>query len=199
MRLFGSPNNAGRPQNGQKGDWQEQNDEERNAAHTNDKQEDNPKILASGANVDDNTTLATQNDPVSSNALNSISKRTEKEHGGGRKAAHVKNNLEDNSEVLATGAGVDDHTTLATQSEPVSSNALNSTLKKTEEEHGEGRNAARANDKQNDNPQVLSSGANVGVNTTLATQKEPDILQCTQQHSQKGRGRKWRGKKSSLL
>ncbi|KAL9958683.1 hypothetical protein ACROYT_G035732 [Oculina patagonica] len=113
-RLFGSPkNNAVRRQNGQEGEGQEQNAEERNAAHANDKQEDNPEVLATGANVNDNTTLATQNEPVSSNALNSISKKTEEEHGGERNPAHANDNQEDNPEVLATGANVGDNTTLA--------------------------------------------------------------------------------------
>ncbi|XP_078344019.1 melanocyte-stimulating hormone receptor-like [Oculina patagonica] len=118
-RLFGSTDNAGRPLSGQEGEGQEQNAEESNAAHANDNQEDNPEILATGANVDDNTILATQIEPDSSNALNSASKKTEEEHREGRNAANDKNNLEDNSEVLTTGASVEDHTTLATQDEPI--------------------------------------------------------------------------------
>ncbi len=173
-RLFGSPNNAVRPQNEQEGEGQEQNAEERNAASANDNQEDNPEVLATGAYVNDNTTLATQNEPVSSNALDSISKKTEIEHGGERNAAHAHDNQNDNPEVLATGANVGDNTTLAIQREPVSSTALNSTSKKTEEEHGKGIKAAHAHDNQEDNPEVLATSAlNVGDNTTLATQNEP--------------------------
>ncbi len=98
---------------------------------------------------------------------------------------------EDIPEILASGAKADDNTTLATQSEPVSLNALNSISKKTEEEHGEGRNPAHAKNYLEDNPEVL------GANTTLATQNEPDIIRCTQQHSQKKRGRTRRGTRSS--
>ncbi|XP_078345367.1 uncharacterized protein LOC144630868 [Oculina patagonica] len=210
-RLFGSTDNAVRRQNGQ-GEGERQNAEERNEAHANDKQEDNPEVLASGANVDDHTTfatqiepvssnalnsisktteeehgeernpagakvddniLATQNEPIPSNALNSTSKKTEEEHGEGRNAAHANDKQEDNPEILATGANVGDNTTLATQNKPVSSNALNSISKKTEEGHGEERNTAHSNDKQEDNPEVLASGANVDDHTTLATQIEP--------------------------
>ncbi|XP_078344020.1 uncharacterized protein LOC144629667 [Oculina patagonica] len=167
MRLFGSANNAVRPLSGQEGEGLEQNAEERNAAHANDNQEDNPEVLATGGNVGDNTTFATQNKPVSSNALNSTSKKTEEEHGDGRKPAHSKNNVEDNPEVLATGANVGDNTTFATLNKPNSLNALNNTAKKTEEEHGEGRNPGHAKNKL-----ILASGAGIGLKSTETAQNE---------------------------
>ena len=187
-RLFGTTNNAGRQQDEQQGEGQEQNAEERNAALAQDNQDDNPEVLATGANIDDNTTLALHNKPVSSNALNSISKKREEEYGEernparaknniednpevlasgktpeeehdeGRNPAHAENSLEDNPEVLASGANFDGNTTLATHNESVSLNALNSMSKTPEEEHDEGRSPAHAENNIEDNPEVLASG-----------------------------------------
>ncbi|XP_078354391.1 uncharacterized protein LOC144638996 [Oculina patagonica] len=105
-RLFGSVNNAVTPQEDEDEDeGPEQNAEERNSAHpATDNQEDNSEVLATGAIVDVNTTVATQNEPVSSNAPKSISKMAEEENGEDRNQADTKNNLEDNPEVLASGA-----------------------------------------------------------------------------------------------
>ena len=89
-RLFGTTNNAGRPQDEQQGEGQEQNTEESNPAHANDNQDDNPEVLATAANFDDNITLALHNEPVSSNALNSTTKEREEEHGEERNPARVK-------------------------------------------------------------------------------------------------------------
>ena len=98
--------------------------------------EDNPEDLASHGNFHDNTTLATLNEPVSSKARNSISKKAEEEQGERRNPAHAKcdvedfpedparrangrtwqekkdpvhakSDLEDNLEILASGANID--------------------------------------------------------------------------------------------
>ena len=55
-RLFRTTNNAGIQQDEQQGEGQEQNAEERNAAHANDNQDDNTKVLATGANHSSMTT-----------------------------------------------------------------------------------------------------------------------------------------------
>ncbi|XP_078344022.1 uncharacterized protein LOC144629669 [Oculina patagonica] len=127
-RLFGSTNYAVRPQNGQEGEGQEQNVEERNAAHAHDNQEDNPEVLATSVlNVDENTTLATQNEPVPSNAFNCTSKKTEEEYGEGRNTAHAKNKL-----VLASGAGIDLKSTETAQYENLVLQSEQNTSKITE-------------------------------------------------------------------
>ena len=65
----------------------EEHDERRNLTPTKYDLEDNPEVsIATGANVDDNATLATH-EPVSSNALNSIPKKTGEEHGKGKKSS----------------------------------------------------------------------------------------------------------------
>ena len=85
---------------------EDEHDEGRNLTDTKYDLEDNPEALATGANVGDNTTLSTH-EPVSSNALNSIPKKTGEEHGKGRNPTHAENNLEDNPEVIAYGASID--------------------------------------------------------------------------------------------
>ena len=171
-RLFGTTNNAGSQQDEQQGEGQEQNAEERNAAHANDNQEDNPKVLATGANFDDNTTLASHSEPVSSNAFNSISNEGEEEHGEERNAARAKNNIKDNPDVLTPDNNFDGNTTIATYNEPASINALKSMWKTTEEEHDEGRNPAHVENNLENNPEVLASGTNFDGNTTLAAHNE---------------------------
>ena len=126
-RLFGTTiYNAGRQQDEQQGEGQEQNAEERNPAHANDNQDDNPEVLASAANFDNNTTLALHNEPVSSNAFNSTAKEREEEYGEERNAARVKNNVDDNPDDLTSDNNFDGNTTLTTHNEAVSLNALNS-------------------------------------------------------------------------
>ena len=174
-KLFRSTNNAVRQQDGQEGEGQEQNAEERNQVHDDDNQEDNPQVMASGANFHDNTNLASQNEPVSSKALNSTTTKTEEEHGDGRNPAHPENQQEDSPKVFTYGANLDDNTNHATQNEPVSSKAINSTFKKTEEEHGEGRNPAHANGKLEDNPGGPASGTKSGGNTNFASQSGEHI------------------------
>ena len=106
-RLFGSTNNAVRPQDGQEAEGQQQDAEERNAAHAEDNQEGNPEVLVTGSNSVALSTLATQNEPVSSIARNRMSRETEEEHGVRRNPSHAENNLEDNPEDLASGARID--------------------------------------------------------------------------------------------
>ena len=169
-RLFGTTNNAGRQQDEQQHERQEQNAEERNAALAQDNQDDNPEVLATAANFDNNTTLALHNEPVSSNALNSTAKEREEEHGEERNPARVKNNVDDNPDDL-TSDNFDGNTTLATHNETVSLNALNSLRKTAEEENDEGRNLTHTKYDLEDNPEALATGANVDDNTTLATQE----------------------------
>ena len=171
-RLFGTTNNAGRQQDEQQGEGQEQNIEERNPALAQDNQDDNPEVLATGANVDDNTTIASHDEPVSSNALNSICKKRDEEYGDERNPAPAKNNIEDNPEVLASRTNFDGNTTLATNNESVSLNALNSMSKTAEEEHDERRSPAHAENNLEDNPEVLAFGTNFDGNTTLETHNE---------------------------
>ena len=171
-RLFGKTNNARRQQDEQQSEGQEQNTEERNPALAQDNQDDNPEVLATGANVDDNTTTASHNEPVSSHALNSISKKKEEEYGEERISAPAKSNIEHNPEDLTSDNNFDGNTTLALDNEPVSLNANKSLCKTTEEEHYEGRNPGHVENNLEGNPEVLSSGPNFDGNTTLATHNE---------------------------
>ena len=146
----------------QEGEGQEQNAEERSQVHTDD----------NGAKFDDNTNLASQNEAVFSNARNSTSTKRGEEHGGVRYPAHPENQQEDNARVFTCGANVDDDANLATWNEPVSSNAFNSTFKKTEGGDGDGRNPAHANGNIEDIRGDLAYGGNFDVNTNFASQNE---------------------------
>ena len=169
LRLFRSTINAVRQQDGQEGGEQEQNAEERNQVHANDNQE------ASGSNFHDNIDFASQNELVSSNALNSTSmKKTEEQHGERRNPAHVNGSLQDNSRSLTSGANFDGNANLPSQNEHISSNEFNSAPKNTEVhvENDEGRNPTRANSKREYNSEVIASGANHldDDNTNLASE-----------------------------
>ena len=167
-RLFGTTNNAGRQQDEQPGEGQEDNAEGRNPAHVEDKSEDNPDVLASGLNFDDNATLATQNEPVSLNVLNSMSKTAEEGDEKGKNLAHVEFDLDDNPDNQATCSYLDGTSTLATY-ERASSHTLNSIPRKASEEHGEGRNLTHAKSNLEDNPEDLATAS-------LAKQNEPVSL-----------------------
>ena len=120
-RLFRSPNNAVRQQDGQEGGGRERNAEERDLAHANDNHEDNIEDLACGANFDDNNTVARQNEPVSSSANNS----TSEDHGDLRNLSQAKIDEEHNSEVSAPGASLGGKSTHIALNEDISSNDYN--------------------------------------------------------------------------
>ena len=122
-RLFGSsPNNAVRQQDRQEGEGRERNAEERNVAHADGNHEDNIETLACGANFDDNKTVARQNEPVSSSANNSTSKKAEEDHGDLRNLSQAKIDRE----VLAPAASFDWKSTDTALNEILSSNEDNS-------------------------------------------------------------------------
>ncbi|XP_078345493.1 melanocyte-stimulating hormone receptor-like [Oculina patagonica] len=76
-KLFGSSDESVvRPEAGQEGERQEQNSEGGNQIKSNDKQEDNPENLASGADVDENNTASAQMENFSSNALDNSARAT---------------------------------------------------------------------------------------------------------------------------
>jgi hypothetical protein len=98
-KLFGSRNNVVRLQNGQEGEGQVRVAQNENASHPNVNHEVNPVLISD----DKNTAIATQNRPVSLNALGSTSKKTNEEHYEGRNPTNDKNKEEDNLEVLVAG------------------------------------------------------------------------------------------------
>ena len=162
-----------RPQDEQEGEGQEQNAEERNAAHANDNEVDNPEVLAYVANFDDSTSLS--NEPVFTKVHKStFSKKTEENDFERRNPAHVKSYLEDSPEDPASGANLHANTPLATHSEPLFSNGLKSiSKKKEEEEHCEERNLTHAKSDLEDDRRFPYSGINFDAKTTLTTHNEP--------------------------
>ena len=92
-----------------------------------------------------------------------------------RNEAHANDNLEDNPEVLASVGYCEVNSFPALQDEPFSSNELTRPSELTREEHDEEGNLAHDNNKQEDNPEVLASGAYCHENS-FPLQEEPFSL-----------------------
>ncbi|XP_078344100.1 uncharacterized protein LOC144629763 [Oculina patagonica] len=182
-RLFGSPNNVVRLQlqRGQEGEGTERNGAERNVAQANVNREDNPEVFASGANLDENNTVARQNKPGSSSTHNIASEKTQEEirNSDDRNVAKAIDNHEDYPEVFASGANFDDNNTVAKEKKPGSSSVHNSISEfKTQEDYGlrgnsEDNNVAEAIDNHEDFSEVLACGANLADHNTVARQYKP--------------------------
>ena len=150
---------------------EEEHGEERNPARVKNNLDDNPDDLTSDNNFDGNTTLTTHNEAVSLNALNSVYKIAEEEHDEGRNLTHTKYDLEDNPEVLATGANVDDNTTLATH-EPFSSNATTVYPKRQRKNMAREEIQLKTENNLEDTPEVIASGGSIDLKSTETAQSE---------------------------
>ena len=102
-KVFGSRNNSVRQQNGQKDVEQEQNAEGKNASRPDDVHEGNPEVLICSVDFAYKIATATQDSPVSLNALSNTSILKMEQHGKGKMPARDKAKQENDSEVLVAG------------------------------------------------------------------------------------------------
>ena len=103
-------------------------------------EEDGNEVFVLGKNVYYSNTAAAQNEPVSSNTLDSTFEKAEREQcERTRPTAAIENEVDEN-EVFVLEANVHYSNTAAAFNEPVSPNAVSSTLEKSDETHDERRN-----------------------------------------------------------